>query len=456
LPFGSDIRGTLSTIAEIEATVSQQEGVEFVASTVGRGAPAFFMTYMPEQSYENFGQIQVRAENLEVMREIMLQLDTKMYEHFPQVLHQMREMVFGPPSRSEIEVLFRGPDPDVLRELGTQTADILRSDPAARSVFLNWQERSKELVPMVNESEARRLGISNEEIATNLKIAFGGMPVGVYRDGTRKLPILVRLPEQERVDFDRIDNLRLWSPSLQTYVPIQQVVGRVDIRWAENLIRRKDRQRTLTVMSSFDKFSGQTVEQLFKRVRPGIEAIPLPAGYSLVWGGEFENSERSLKAAFGSLPLALMLMFVLTVVLFNSVRRSLVIWLAVPLSVIGVSIGLLVMNLPLSFTAILGMLALIGMILKNGIVLIDQVMVELDAGKDTYNAVRDSAISRMRPVSMAAATTVLGMLPLVTDPFFASLAVTFIFGLSFATVLTLIVVPVLYLAFFRVATPGRS
>ena len=132
------------------------------------------------------------------------------------------------------------------------------------------------------------------------------------------------------------------------------------------------------------------------------------------------------------------------------------IWLAVPLSVIGVSIGLLVMNLPLSFPAILGMLALIGMILKNGIVLIDQVMVELDAGKDTYNAVRDSAISRMRPVSMAAATTVLGMLPLVTDPFFASLAVTFIFGLSFATVLTLIVVPVLYLAFFRVATPPHS
>lgn len=456
LPYGSDIRSTLRTTGEIEASVRQQEGVEFVASSVGRGAPPFFMTYMPEQSYENFGQIQVRAENLEVMREIMQQLDARMYERFPQVLHQMKEMVFGPPSRSEIEVRFRGPDADVLRALGAQAADIIRLDPAARSVYLNWQERSKELVPMVNESEARRLGISNEEIASSLKIAFGGMPVGIYRDGTRKLPILVRLPEQERVDFDRIDNLRLWSPSLQTYVPIQQVVGRVDIRWNENLIHRKDRQRTLTVMSSYDKFSGQTAEQLFTRVRPGVEAISLPAGYSLVWGGEFENSERSLKAAFGSLPLALLIMFVLTVVLFNSVRRSLVIWLAVPLSVIGVSIGLLVMNLPLSFPAILGMLALIGMILKNGIVLIDQVMVELDAGKDTYNAVRDSAISRMRPVSMAAATTVLGMLPLVTDPFFASMAVTFIFGLSFATVLTLIVVPVLYLAFFRVATPPHS
>ena len=231
-----------------------------------------------------------------------------------------------------------------------------------------------------------------------------------------------------------------------------------DIRWIDALIQRKDRQRTLIVMSSFDKFSGQTAEQLFERIRPGVEAIPLPPGYSLDWGGEYENSQRSLKGAFGGLPLALAVMFVLTVLLFNSVQRSLVIWLTVPLSLIGVSIGLLTMNLPLTFPAILGMLALTGMILKNGIVLIDQIMVELETGKDTYNAVRDSAISRMRPVAMAAATTVLGMTPLVMDPFFASLAVTFIFGLTFATLLTLVFVPVLYVTIHRVpvSSPGAG
>jgi multidrug efflux pump subunit AcrB len=227
----------------------------------------------------------------------------------------------------------------------------------------------------------------------------------------------------------------------------------VDIRWSDALIQRKDRQRTLTVMSSFDKFSGQTAEQLFEQIRPGVEAIPLPPGYSLDWGGEYENSQRSLRGAFGGLPLALLAMFVLTVLLFNSFRRSLVIWLTVPLSLIGVSIGLLSTNLPLTFPAILGILALTGMILKNGIVLIDQVMVDLEAGKDTFNAVRDSAVSRMRPVVMAAATTVLGMTPLVFDPFFASLAVTFIFGLTFATLLTLVFVPVLYLTIHRVDGP---
>jgi multidrug efflux pump subunit AcrB len=454
LPYGTDIRTTLKTVENVEAWLREQDKVEFVASTVGRGAPRFFMTYMPEHSYENFGQVQVRLGNLNDMHQVMRDLDQQMYRQYTGVLHQVRQMVFGPPTRSEIQARFSGSDPDVLRRLGRQAADVMRGIPGSRSVYVNWQERAKELVPMVNESEARRLGISNEEIATSLKIAFGGIPVGVYRDGTRKLPIVVRLPEEERVDFDRIDNLRIWSPSLQTYVPIQQVVSRVNIRWNDALIQRKDRRRTLTVMSSFDKLSGQTAEQLFAQIRPGVEAIPLPPGYTLQWGGEYENSQRSLKGAFGGLPLALLAMFVLTVLLFNSLRRSLVIWFTVPLSLIGVSVGLLSMNLPLTFPAILGMLALTGMILKNGIVLIDQVMVELEKGRDTYEAVRESAISRMRPVAMAAATTVLGMIPLVFDPFFASLAVTFIFGLTFATVLTLIFVPVLYVTIHRVEDPA--
>jgi multidrug efflux pump subunit AcrB len=455
MPEGTDIRTTLAQVEEIEAHIRSQPEVEFVSASVGQGAPRFIMTYLPEQSFENFAQLQIRATSLENMWPLARRLDSEMYSRFPRVTHTLREMAFGPPTRAKIEARFRGPEPAVLRRLGEQAEAILRADPVARSVSSDWHERGKEVVPVVNESEARRLGISNEEIALALKTAFGGAQVGLYRDGTRKLPIVVRLPEAERVDFGRIDNLRIWSPSLQTYVPIQQLVSRVDLRWSDTVIRRKDRQRTLTVGAFQDLFSGQTAEQLFKRVRPQIEAIPLPAGYSLNWGGEYENSQRSLKAAFGGLPLALLAMFVLTVLLFGSLRRSLVVWLTVPLAIVGVSVGLLVMRLPLTFPAILGILALIGMILKNGIVLIDQVTVELEAGKDTFNAVRDAAISRVRPVGMAAATTVLGMMPLLFDPFFASLATTFIFGLSFATVLTLIFVPVLYLMIHRVAPPGE-
>ncbi len=455
LPQGTDIRSTLDQVAEIEDLVHAQDEVEFVAASIGRGAPRFTATYLPEQSHENFAQLQVRAVSREALEPLMRRLDTEIYRRFPAVLHQLRDMEFGPPARSKIEARFSGPEPGVLRRLGEQAEAVLRADPEARSVYSDWKERGKELVPLINESEARRLGISNSEISLVLKTAFGGLPVGMYRDGTRNLPIVMRLPEAERVDFERIDHLRIWSPTLQTYVPIQQLVRRVEMRWSDTLIRRENRQRTLTVLATNDLFSGNTADLLFQRIRPQVEAISLPPGYRLEWGGEYENQQRSLKGAFGGLPLALLVMFMLTVGLFNSIRKSLVIWLTVPLSVIGVASGLLMMDMPLTFPALLGMLALTGMVLKNGIVLIDQVQVELDAGKDRYSAVRDSAISRMRPVGMAAATTVLGMLPLLADPFFASQAITFIFGLSFATVLTLIVVPVLFLSFYGPDTPGR-
>jgi multidrug efflux pump subunit AcrB len=453
LPHGTDIRRTLAQVEEIETFVRGQDEVEFVASSVGRGAPRFTATYLPEQSHENFAQLQIRTVSLDVLKPLMQRLDQEIALRFPQVMHQLRDMEFGPPARSKIEARFSGPDPDMLRLLGEQAQAVLLSDPEARSIYADWKERGKELVPVVNESEARRLGISNSEISLVLKTAFGGLPVGMYRDGTRMLPIVLRLPEKERVDFERIDHLRIWSPTLQTYVPIQQLVSRVEMQWSDTLIRRENRQRTLTVLATNDLFTGNTADLLFQRIRPLVEAIPLPPGYRLEWGGEYENQQRSLKGAFGGLPLALLVMFMLTVLLFNSLRKPLVIWLTVPLSVIGVASGLLSMDMPLTFPALLGMLALTGMVLKNGIVLLDQVQVELDAGKELYTAVRDSAVSRMRPVGMAAATTVLGMLPLLVDPFFASQAITFIFGLSFATVLTLIVVPVLYLTFYRVEVP---
>lgn len=179
-------------------------------------------------------------------------------------------------------------------------------------------------------------------------------------------------------------------------------------------------------------------------------ALHIPEGYEITWGGEYESSKDAQEGLFGSLPMGYLLMFIITILLFNSIKKPLVIWFTVPLSIIGVAFGLLTTNMPFSFTAFLGLLSLSGMILKNGIVLLDQINLELESGKDPYLAIVDSAISRVRPVSMAALTTILGMIPLVFDAFFGSMAITIMAGLGFATVLTLIVVPVMFAILFRI------
>ncbi|MBY6185779.1 efflux RND transporter permease subunit [Marinobacter hydrocarbonoclasticus] len=453
MPEGTDIRTTHQMVQSVEETVLAKPGVAFVTSTTGQGMQRFTLTYQPEKQYAAFAQLQVRTETREQMQALMLELATELPDRYPQAQFQQRLMEIGPSPASKIEARLSGPDPDTLRTLAAQVESIFRADDGARNVRYNWRERTKVLAPVINESQARRLGISNEELAGTLQMAFGGTTVGLYRDGTRMLPIVVRLPEEERVDFGSFDNITLWSPTLQTYVPVQQVVSRVDLVWQDSVIQRKDRKRTLTVMADHDILGDETAASLFARLRPQVEALDLPPGYSLEWGGEYEAQNDAQSMLFSSLPMGYLFMFIITVFLFDSLRKPVVIWLTVPLSVIGVTVGLLATNQPFTFTALLGLLSLSGMVLKNGIVLLDQLNLELNSGKAPYQAVMDAAISRVRPVSMAALTTILGMIPLVFDAFFASMAVTIMFGLGFATVLTLVVVPVLYASFYRIQPP---
>ena len=450
MPEGTDIRETIKQTEKVESYIRKFDNVEFVTTTVGQGMQRFALTYQPEKSYEAYAQLQVRTTDRDTMFATLEKLDEKLAIEFEQPTFQFKLIEFGPSPASKIEARVIGPDPDVLRTIATDVENILLADPGARNVRHDWRERTKELVPLFNESKARRLGISKADLSHTLQMAFGGYNIGLLRDGTHMLPIVARLPEEERFDFESLNNVKIWSPSLQTYIPVEQVIDGVELQWSEPLIQRKNRKRTLTVLADHDVLGDETPASLFARVQPKIEALPLPSGYSIEWGGEYESSKDAQESLFGSLPMGYLLMFIITMLLFNSVRKPLVIWFTVPLSIIGVSIGLLSTNMPFSFTAFLGLLSLSGMILKNGIVLLDQINSELETGKDPYLAVVDSAISRVRPVSMAALTTILGMIPLVFDAFFGSMAITIMAGLGFATVLTLIVVPVMFAILFRI------
>ncbi|MGF1711854.1 efflux RND transporter permease subunit [Vibrio kagoshimensis] len=450
MPEGTDVRETIKQTEKVESYIRNQDDVEFVTTTVGQGMQRFALTYQPEKSYEAYSQLQVRTTDRDTMFKVLEELDKDLANKFEQPTFQLKLIEFGPSPASKIEARIIGADPQVLRNIAVEVEDILLADPGSRNVRHDWRERTKELVPLFNESKARRLGISKTDLSETLQMAFGGYNIGLLRDGTHMLPIVARLPEEERFDFESLNKVKIWSPSLQTYIPVEQVIDGVELQWSEPLIQRRDRKRTLTVLADHDVLGDETPASLFARVKPKVEALDLPEGYGISWGGEYESSKDAQESLFGSLPMGYLLMFIITMLLFNSVRKPLVIWFTVPLSIIGVSIGLLSTNMPFSFTAFLGLLSLSGMILKNGIVLLDQINSELLTGKDPYLAVVDSAISRVRPVSMAALTTILGMIPLVFDAFFGSMAITIMAGLGFATVLTLIVVPVMFAILYRI------
>ena len=455
MPEGTDIRETLKQTQKVEKYVRGYEEVEFVTTSVGQGMQRFMLTYSPEKSYESYAQLQVRAHTREEMFELLHKLDENLAHKFNEPTFQFRLLEFGPSPASKIEARIVGPDPQVLRDIAIQVEDILAQDPGARNIRHDWRERTKELIPRFNESKARRMGVSKEDLSDTLQTAFGGTTIGLFRDGTQMLPIVVRLPEEERVSFDTFQNLGIYSPTQQTYVPMEQVIDGVKLDWSEPLIMRRDRKRTLTVLADHDILGHETPASLFARIQPKVEALNLPEGYEINWGGEYESSRDAQEMLFASLPMGYLFMFIITVFLFNSIKKPLVIWFTVPLSIIGVSVGLLTFDMPFSFTAFLGLLSLSGMILKNGIVLMDQINIELEEGRDPYDAVVHSAISRVRPVSMAAVTTILGMIPLVFDAFFGSMAVTIMAGLGFATVLTLIVVPVMFAVMFRIRSPKK-
>ncbi|MGF1753765.1 efflux RND transporter permease subunit [Vibrio makurazakiensis] len=453
MPEGTDIRATNTKLKVLQSWLSEQEEVDHVTTTAGKGLQRFMLTYAPEKSYAAYGEITTRVKSYEGLQPLMERFREHIEASFPEINYKLKQIELGPGGGAKIEARIVGSDPTVLRGLAAQVMDIMHADSGAFNIRHDWRERTKVLEPQFNESQARRYGITKSDVDDFLAMSFSGKSVGVYRDGTTLMPIVARLPEDERVDIRNIEGMKIWSPALSEYIPLQQVTLGYELEWEDPLIIRKNRKRMLTVFADPDLLGEETASTLQKRLMPAIEAIEMPPGYSLEWGGEYESSRDAQASLFTTMPLGYLFMFLITVFLFNSVKEPLIVWLTVPLAVIGVTTGLLALNTPFGFMALLGFLSLSGMLLKNGIVLLDQIEIEMKSGKDPYVAVVDAALSRVRPVCMAAITTILGMIPLLPDIFFKPMAVTIMFGLGFATVLTLIVVPVLYRIFHKIKVP---
>jgi multidrug efflux pump subunit AcrB len=445
MPQGTHIDDTRREVASIESYLLEQEGVTHVTSLIGKGGLRFLLTYTPEKLNSAYAQLLVDVDDPQKIDTLLPAIETRLAERYPDALAYASKFQLGPGSTGKIQARFSGPDPDVLRQLASQTTAIMQADPDTKAIRTDWRQRVKLLQPLLAEEQASLNGIRRSNLAETLLVGFEGARVGVYREGDLLLPIIIRAPEEQRGDVGSIQNLQIWSPVAGRMIPLRQVVSGFETGFEDEIIMRKDRKRTIIAFA--DPVRGAASE-LFARLRPQIEGLELPEGYTLEWGGEYEDSGEAQEALAGGIPLFVLLMVLVTIGLFNSLRQPLVIWLCVPLALIGVTAGLLGTGQPFGFMALLGFLSLMGMLIKNAVVLIDQINMELAEGKQLYPAILDSGVSRLRPVAMAASTTALGMIPLLLDAFFISMAVTIIAGLLFATVLTMVVVPVLYAIFY--------
>jgi len=452
MPQGTAIESTVAEAQKLESWLADLDPVTHVTTLAGSGAMRFLLTYSAEQSNSAYVEFLVDVDDYQMIPALATQIEAHIAEHFPDALGYTRPFRLGPGDGGRVQAKILGPDRKVVRRLAEQALRIIEKEPLAKAVRLDWRQQVMVVEPILAEAEADAAGITRPDIASALLTGFEGQRVGVYREGDELLPIVIRQPEPARSHIDSIQNIQIWSPVAASFIPLRQVVSSFETRFDDEMVMRMNRSRALTVHADP---VGVPASELLERVKPQIDALDYPPGYRVEWWGEYRDSARGTAAIMGSVPFFLLAMVLIVIALFNDLRKPLVIFLTVPLAMIGVTAGLLLTSQPFGFMAMLGFLSLSGMLIKNAIVLIDEVEVQKKE-RPVYDAIVISGCSRLRPVAMAALTTALGLIPLLADAFFVAMAVTIIAGLMVATLLTMLLVPVLYATFFGVKSPRPS
>tara|TARA_R110002020_G_scaffold67179_12_gene176588 strand:- start:39139 stop:42210 length:3072 start_codon:yes stop_codon:yes gene_type:complete len=440
---GTAIGEVSDDLKVIEDWLLARDDVADVTATIGQGLTRFILTYNPARADSSYGQLVIRASSAEAIPALRADLDQFGVEALPWAELQTKRIIYGPPVSSDIEARFSGPDPDVLRRVAAQAEEILRTaTPLLHTEHSDWREREIATRPIYAEDRAQAAGIARSDVANAIALATNGIPAGTYRERDRLIDIVVRTPREESGRDGQLLDQIVYSNAIGGYLPLSQVIDGFVVLGENSVIERRNRVATITVQANV--IDGLTPPTVFAEIRPLIEAIDLPAGYRLEWGGEFESAGDAQASLGRQMPLSFGTMLLITVLLFGKLRQTAVIWTIVPMAINGVALGLLYADIAFSFTAMLGLLSLSGMLIKNAIVLVEEIDAQKAEGLPQEKAIIEASVSRLRPVVLAAGTTILGMLPLLADGFFAAMAVTIIGGLGFASLLTLIGVPVLY------------
>ena len=446
LPEGSNIDETGKLAEEMAEYIRTHGEAEMVSTFIGRTPPRYYLSNVAFGPQSNYTQLLVKCHTSEESRRLNAALQDSIRLKFPGPLIKVNKFELSPLTEAVIEARFLGPDPAVLDSLVGQAIEIMRRNPKVADARNEWGNMALMLRPVYDPVKAGELGITKAQMMQSVKSISDGVPVGIYRENEKKVPVLQKSEGYDITDAASLGNFSVWNG--ERSAPLSQVTERIETTWEFPQMRTYNRQLSMAAMCGVKP--GHTMAEVHGEIRSEIEAMPLPPGYTFFWDSQYKDQGEAMEAIAKYFPLAFLMLIVILVALFGNFRQPIIILCILPLSLIGVAVGMLLTGFDFGFFPIAGWLGLLGMIIKNVIVLIDEINIQRREGVPAYTAVIESSVSRTRPVLMAATTTILGMVPLLCDIALGGMAATIIFGLTFATLLTLFVTPALYILFYRI------
>lgn len=444
LPEGTRIEETSSQAEAMSDTLLRKDGVSHVTTFVGQTPPRYYLANAAYGPQSNYAQCLVETESTSKAVDMQQGLQNELSQRFSDALVRVNRFELNSIPQALIEARFSGDDPRVLDSLTNVAISIMRRNPKVMNARNEWGNKAMMFNAAYNPVKAGRINIGKSDMMAVVKSASDGISVGVYRDEDKKVPVLLHVSGENQMSQSALEDMPVWNG--RNSVPLAQATDSIYLGWEWPLVKTYNRQ--LSMVAQCDVRPGHTMKEVHSEIRSEIEQMKLPAGYTFFWDSQYKDQNEAMEALTKYFPLALVFLVVILVALFGNFRQPFIIFLILPLSVIGVVVGLLVTGFQFGFFCIAGWLGLLGMIIKNVIVLLDEVNLQRRAGVMPGKAIVEATVSRMRPVLMAAVTTIFGSIPLLFDVVFGGMAATIVFGLSFATLLTLFVTPALYAIFY--------
>jgi len=453
LPQNASIYATEDAVAQFETLLKDDPDIDHYSMYIGQGAVRFILTLDVQLANDNFAQAVIVAKDAEARERLHAKLNAAIQERFPGIIIRVFPLEVGPPVGWPLQYRVSGPDPEGTRAAAFRAAQVIASDPRTRLINFDWNEPGKAIRVKLDQDQVRRLGLSTQSLSQSLNAVLTGMTVTQVRSGIYLVDVVGRAEADQRRTVETLRNLQVQLEDGRS-VPLSQFAT-FEYTIEPPIVWRRDLLPTITVQADVvEGVQAKTVNAALAKPMADF-AASLPPGYSIAVGGTFESSAKAQASIAAVFPVTLLLMMTILMLQIQSFQRLFLVVSVAPFGLIGVVAALLPTNTPMGFVAILGIIALVGMIIRNSVILIDQIETNVATGQDRWNAVIDAANHRLRPILLTAAAAILGMLPIAREVFWGPMAFAVIGGLAVATALTLVFLPALYVAWFRVKEPSE-